>query len=217
MSCTAITRGGNVCTNVAKHGTFCGIHRTDKSNICQGITKCGNSCRRTVKRGQFCNVHLFPEEPDHDWAELSLYKPDVNWPNMKQVMHHISKQSSGKELGSLMESQNRIFGHINDIFGFSIPLTPEQEIKQNNSHLIVKMQTFFVNYYLDYSADHWQNIIRDLSYKSDGVSFLKEYRKLFRKKFDLSFREETKQNYIETVLTRSELGKDVAKKIINFM
>ena len=78
------------------------------------------------------------------------------------------------------------------------------------------METFFVNYYLDYSSEYWQNIITDLSKKTENVKWLSEYRTLFRKKFDNTFREETKKNYIEKVLVQGG-GTDVAKKIISFL
>ena len=220
VQCVSITHTTHRCHNSAKYGEFCGVHRVDKpisTNICHGTTKCGERCRKVVKRGQFCNTHMFPEEPDHDWAELVLYKPDVNWPDMKRVLYQVSKQRNGKELDSFIRNQDRDFGQTDSIFGFSIPLTPEQKIYQNNTHLIVQMQTFFVNYYIDISSEHWQNIIKDLCNKSENVSFLKEYRALFRRKFDNSFREETKKNYIEIVLTHSPLGKDITKKIMNFI
>jgi hypothetical protein len=205
------------CFNIAKYDGFCGIHRIDKPNLCQGITKCGKGCRRSVKRGQFCGFHLIPEEPDHDWVELSLYKPDVNWPNMKYVLRHVSKQKNGAQVNNLIEELNRDFNPSDRFYGIEIPIDPYRAEYRKNTLIIVKMQTFFVNYFVDYSSEHWQSMIKELAETTKNLKWLSEYRTLFCRKFDISFREKTKKNYIELVLTRSELGKDVAKKIINFM
>jgi hypothetical protein len=39
----------------------------------------------------------------------------------------------------------------------------------------------------------------------------------FRKKFDASFREETRRKYIQKVLAQSSLGADCAHTVVNFM
>jgi len=215
--CTATTCDGKNCRNNAKYGTFCGIHRTDKTNICQGITKCGKGCRKVVKHGQFCSLHLIPEQPDHDWAELGLYKPDVNWPNIKYVLRHVAKQKNGAQVNNLIEELNRDFNPSDRFYGIEIPIDPYRAEYRKNTLIIVKMQTFFVNYFVDYSSDYWQSMIKELAETTKNLNWLSEYRTHFRKKFDLSFREKTQKNYIELVLSRSDLGKDVAKKIINFM
>jgi hypothetical protein len=93
---------------------------------------------------------------------------------------------------------------------------PKQIEKRDNRFTILMMQTFFVNYYLDYDTEYWQNVITDLAKKTENVKWLSEYRLLFRKKFDLAFREETKKNYIEKVLTQAG-GTDVAKNIKEFL
>jgi len=39
----------------------------------------------------------------------------------------------------------------------------------------------------------------------------------FRKKFDASFREETRRKYIQKVLAQSSLGADCAHTVVNFL
>jgi hypothetical protein len=102
--CHAICKGYpyKACTFTAKYnddddGTcplWCGIHRTNKpapKNLCQGLTKEGKKCTHPVKRGQFCNIHLVPKQPDHDYSELKLYNPDINWPSMSSVLNCVKK------------------------------------------------------------------------------------------------------------------------------
>ena len=136
---------------------------------------------------------------------------------MKHVLKHVEKQKNGAQVNSLMERLNRDFNPRSILFGIEIPLDPEYRIFRKNTLIIIKMQTFFVNYFVDYSSDYWQSMIKELAETTKNLNWLSEYRTLFRKRFDLSFREKTQKNYIKLVLSRSDLGKDVAKKIINFM
>lgn len=212
--CTAIIYDdGTMCRNIGKYNGFCGVHRTDKPNLCQGITRCGKGCRRTVKRGVFCGLHLIPEEPDHDWEELRLYKPDVNWPNMKLVLRYISKQKNGAQVKSLIERQTRDLTPSSYFYG-ETHLTAEHETWMKNRLIIVKMQTFFVNYYIDYSSEHWQSMIKELVESTENLKWLSEYRTLFRKKFDHQYRVEMQKMYIEKVLSKSVLGIYISKKIV---
>jgi len=229
VQCQAICKSYSYehqCLNSAKYnddnddGTspvYCGCHRTNKpgrKNLCQGITKEGKQCTHPVKRGQFCYRHIIPEQPDHDWLELTLYNPDINWPNMGNILSSVKKVKSGKELGYAIETYNRAY-YPNSLFPI-VETSSEQIERRDNKFTILMMQTFFVNYYLDYSTEHWQGIITDLAKKTENVKWLSEYRLLFRKKFDLAFREETKKNYIEKVLVQGG-GTDVAKKIKEFL
>jgi len=214
------------CLNSAKYnddnddGTspvYCGCHRTNKpecKNLCQGITKEGKQCTQPVKRGQFCYRHIIPEQPDHDWEELKLYKPDVNWPSMSSILERVKKVKTGKELGHAIAMYNHVY-YPNSLFPI-VETSPKEIEKRDNKFTILMMETFFVNYYLDYSTEHWQDIITDLAKKTENVKWLSEYRLLFRKKFDLAFREETKKNYIEKVLVQAG-GIDVSKKIKEFL
>uniref|UniRef100_A0A6C0AZN1 Uncharacterized protein n=1 Tax=viral metagenome TaxID=1070528 RepID=A0A6C0AZN1_9ZZZZ len=214
------------CTFIAKYndddddGTtkvYCGNHRTNKpvaKNICQGITKEGKQCKCPVKRGQFCSRHIIPEQPDHDYSELKLYKPDVNWPDMGLVLNGVKKVKTGKQLARAIEMYNYAY-YPNNLFPIT-ETSPEELERCNNRFTILMMETFFVNYYLDYDTPHWQGIITDLVKKTENVKWLSEYHLLFRKKFDSAFREETKKNYIEKVLVQAS-GTDVAKKIKEFL
>jgi hypothetical protein len=214
------------CTFIAKYndddddGTsplWCGIHRKNKpvaKNICQGITKEGKRCKCPVKRGQFCSRHIIPEQPEHDWDELKLYKPDINWPNMGNILDSVKKVKTGKQLGAAIDMYNYAY-FPNSLFPI-VETSPEQIERRDNHFTILMMQTFFVNYYLDFDTPHWQGIITDLAKKTENVKWLSEYRLLFRKKFDLAFREETKKNYIEKVLVQGG-GTDFAKKIKEYL
>jgi len=196
---------------------YCGCHRTNKpepAKRCEGITKEGKKCTHPVKRGQFCYRHIIPEHPEHDWLELTLYKPDVNWPDMGLVLNGVKKVKTGKDLARVIEMYNHAY-YPNNLFPIT-ETSPEQIEKRDNRFTILMMETFFVNYYLDYDTPHWQGIITDLVKKTENVRWLNEYRLLFRKKFDRSFREETKRNYIEKVLVQGG-GTDFAKKITAFM
>jgi hypothetical protein len=204
------------CLN-AKFGDFCGNHRIDKpekTNLCQGITKKGKKCTQPVKRGHFCHFHIIPEQPDHDWSELRLYNPDINWPNMSSVLYNVKKVKNGKELWDAIETYNRDY-YPHSLFPV-IDTHLEQIQRRDNKYIILMMQTFFVNYYIDYDTPHWQNIVAEVVKKTENVSWLKEYHLLFRKKFDVSFREQTKKNYIEKVFVQGG-GIDIAKKIVSFM
>lgn len=216
--CKAITKSWpfQQCKNNARCEGFCGVHNksASMSNLCQGITKCGLKCTQPVKRGTICNRHLIPEQPDHDWFELKLYNPDINWPSMISILNRVKKVKSGKELGNVIETYNRIYFPVN-YFPF-VETDPSQIIINSNRFTILMMETFFVNYYLDYSTEYWQNVIIDLVKKTDNICWLSKYRNLFRKKFDINFREETKKNYIEKVFVQGG-GTDVAKKIVSFI
>jgi hypothetical protein len=196
---------------------YCGIHRTGKpvpKNLCQGLTKEGKKCTCPVKRGQFCYRHMISEQPNHDYSELKLYKPDVNWPSMSLVLNGVKKVKTGKDLARAIEMYNYAY-YPNNLFPIT-ETSAEQIEKRDNRFTILMMETFFVNYYLDYDTPHWQGIITDLVKKTENVRWLSEYRLLFRKKFDSAFREETKRNYIEKVLVQGG-GTDFAKKIIAFV
>jgi len=207
----------NYCHNLAKYGNFCGVHRTEKSEPakrCEGTTKLGNKCTNPVKRGQFCHLHIIPEQPEHDWVELKLYKPDVDWPSMSSILETVKKVKTGRELGHVIAMYKHIYYPISL---FPIIETAEDIIqRRDNKFTILMMETFFVNYYLDYSTDHWQDIISDILKKTENLKWLSEYRLLFRKKFDLAFREETKKKYIEKILIQG-YGIDVAKNVISFL
>ena len=221
--CHAICRGYpyKACTFIAKYnddnddGTsplWCGNHRTNKpkKNLCEGLTKEGKKCTQPVKRGQFCHFHIIPEQPDHDYSELKLYKPDALWPDMGLVLNGVKKVKTGKDLARAIEMYNYAY-YPNNLFPVT-ETSPEELERCNNRFTILMMETFFVNYYLDYDTKYWQAIIADLVKKTENVKWLSEYRLLFRKKFDSAFREETKKNYIEKVLVQGG-GTDVAKKI----
>jgi len=226
VQCQAITKAwpNKQCVNKAKYGdddgvspVYCGCHRTNKpepKNLCQGITKEGKQCMHPVKRGQFCNVHIIPEQPEHDWAELRLYNPDVNWPDMHQIVNYVKKVKNGKELAHAIDMYNQYHVPIN--YFPAEQISPEDLAYRENKMTILMMQTFFVNYYLDYSTEYWQKIITDLAKKTENFKWLNEYRKLFRKKFDLSFREQTQKKYIEKILVQGG-GNDLAKKIVNLL
>ena len=217
--CQAITKGWQKepCKNPAKYGVYCGVHRKckpDPKNICEGICKSGKKCTNPVKRGQFCHLHIIPEQPEHDWEELKLYNPDINWPSMSSILNLVKKVKNGRQLAEVID---RYTSSYYPTIWFPVTETsPELNEIRDNKFIILMMETFFVNYYLDYSTEHWQNIITDLSKKTENVKWLSEYRMLFRKKFDNTFREETKKNYIEKVLVQGG-GTDVAKKIISFL
>ena len=215
--CKGITNLGHQCLHSVKFGDFCGVHREDKkerTNYCQGITKSGEKCRHLVKRGQFCNLHIIPEQPDHDYSELLLYKPDVNWPSMSFTLRILTKVKCGKELARVFEKYDTIY-YPNSLFPM-IETSPELIERRDNSRIIFFMQSFFVNYFLDYDTPYWQRIITELVEKTKNIKWLNEYRTLFRKKFDTSFREECQKKYIKKVF-ECDAGSDVAKKIIGFM
>ena len=220
--CKAITNGykAHPCRNNAKYGDFCGMHSpkepVPESQLCHGITLCGEKCRRSVKRGQFCNFHMFPVHPDHDWVELSLYRPDVHWPWMANILNHIKKVNSTKELEERMGLYERIFVRYTNLFD-DLPISTEQKIESQNRYVIYLMESFFVNYYLDFNTQHWQNVVSVVSSFTEKVSFLKDYRELFRKKFDNTYRHNTQKRYTELVLANSKLGSDLAEKIVSFL
>jgi hypothetical protein len=138
---------------------------------------------------------------------------------MQNILFHISKKKSGLEVNNLMQSQRRQcdLDYTFYFAGVQHPETPEQRMRKENRYTIVRMQTFFVNYYIDYSSDYWQSMIKELCDLTENLKWLSEYRLLFRKKFDKTFREEIKKNYIQKVLTHSVLGKDMAKKIVDLL
>ena len=206
MYCKALTHNFNLCCNHAKFDEFCGVH-DPKKITCQGITQCGEKCKHIAKRGQFCLLHLIPVKPDHDYSELQLYNPDRGWPNISSVLQLTKKVKNGKEL-------QKKFKHLERYNGIGFPHFENSPYKQNE-HTMVLLEMFFVNYYLDYSTPHWQKIITDLHMKIENVNFLKEYRELFRKKFDKEYRTETQKKYNETVLGQSVLGHALSKKIVN--
>ena len=218
--CEAITKSYpyHRCTNLAKYGKFCGVHRErneDTQNLCKGITKCGKNCLNVVKLGQYCKLHLIPDNPDHDYSELALYKPDINWPPMGHIIETVKKVKTGRELGILMDRYRYIYYPVNNFY--VTETSPEQIVKRDNHFTVLLMETFFVNYFLDYSSDHWQGVIADLVKKTENLKWMNEYHLLFRKKFDISFREQTKKNYIEKVLVQSDLGSDMSKKIVELL
>ena len=104
--CQAIYNNNVNCHYRAKHNGYCGIHAsqcTDKTdiNFCQGLTKCGKNCRKIVKYGNFCSTHKHSEKPDN--FHISLYEPDVEWPDMNSVLYLVKKCNSGKDLDKRMK------------------------------------------------------------------------------------------------------------------
>jgi hypothetical protein len=220
--CKAILKfwpGDHPCKNPAKCGEFCGVHAPSDPNkvrnLCQGLTKTGKKCTHPVKRGQYCSRHVIPEHPDHDYEELSLYTPDVNWPWMDTILNRVKKCKSGKELDEKISTYKKYNIETYELLVFEI-INEEENTKRDNKFTIYLMQSFFVNYYLDYSSEYWQSIITDLSKKTENVVFLKGYRELFRKKFDLEYRQETKKKFISLILVQG-VGRDLAKIIVNYL
>jgi hypothetical protein len=213
--CQAIYNNNVNCHYRAKHNGYCGIHIsqcTDKTdiNFCQGLTKCGKNCRKVVKYGNFCSTHKHSEKPDN--FHISLYEPDVEWPDMKHVLYFAKKCNNGKELDKRMKC---IDENVNIYYygGVSDQLTRERK----NRVIIAKIELIFRNFFLDYNTDHWQGVIKELQEYIGQYSFLKKYREEFRKNFDQSYRIETQKNYLEKVLTQSDLGSNLAKKIVSSM
>jgi len=212
----------NTCKNSAKFGEFCGIHKekeikeTVKKVTCMGITKCGKQCQKPPQFGEFCSIHMYTEPPDHDWSEFKLYNPDINWPYIRSILCYVKKVKNGKELGKLFTKHSHQLG-LNSTWNAFIPRTPSDFEQTNNLYTMVLMESFFRNYFLDFNTPHWQKIITDLHTKIEHVTFLKEYRELFRRKFDQEYRIQAQKMYIEKVLTYSDLGKDMAKQIMTFL
>ena len=179
------------------------------------MTKTGKKCTHPVKRGQYCSRHVIPEHPDHDYAELRLYNPDVNWPWMDTILDRVKKCKSGKELDEKILTYKKYNIETYELLVFEI-INEEENTKRDNKFTIFLMQSFFVNYYLDYSSEYWQSIITNLSKKTENVVFLKGYRELFRKKFDLEYRQETQKKFISLILVQG-LGRDLAKIIVNYL
>ena len=218
--CKALTRASGEserCKNKAKYGEFCKIHKEVDKNICQGITKCGETCHNPVKRGQLCNRHVLQEQPDHDWFELSLYVPDVHWPDMVTVLRDVKKVKTGKDLAVHIKRYEQY--HVRATFFVSgVDLTNEPQFQQiiYNRYIIFLMESFFVNYYLDFSAEHWKKIIEEIVYAIKNKPFLKNYGELFRKKFDTTYRQQTQNKYNCKILEKA-LGTDLAQKIVCYL
>ncbi len=212
--CQAIMRSGNPCWQNAKYGTFCGRHNPEKPVIehktCQGITKCGDKCKKIIKFGDVCNAHLHSEVPDN--FQLSLYQPDVNWPNMWLIQHKVKKFNNGKDLNNHINNRVLRIGHDN----FYEPDYLELVERAHFCKMVIA-ELFFRNFYLDFNTPHWQAIIIETQLYLKDYPFMNAYREHFRKKFDNAYRIETQKKYIGSVLNQSVLEKNSVKKIVSFL
>ena len=206
--CTALTRSGNKCGNNAKFGTFCGVHIPGETEpVCKVITYCSaitltnKKCTRQATSTGLCCKHVL-KNPDHDFAELDLYHPDVGWPWKTEITRWVRKFSNGRALHEHMK-------YIGTVFGVTTGWITDEG---RNKYTMVLIELFFRNSSIDFSGDHWKEIITELQEKIN-FPFLKEYRELFRRKFDESYRIETQKNYQRLVIEKT-LGTDMSKKII---
>jgi len=200
----------NRCANNAKYGEYCGTH-APKKTICSGFARSGKPCQKTVKFGKFCSSHMHVEHPDPDGEQLCLYHPDVGWPYMNEVHgYHVRKYNDGKTLDKdmtiiLNKYSTLHYDHIKYFY-----VRPD-----DNKCTMMLLELFFRNYHLDFSTDYWQGIITELHEKIKDVSFLREYRELFRKRFDQKYRIETQKKYVGHVLLT--YGRDISEKIVNLL
>ena len=143
--------------------------------------------------------------------QIVLYRPDNhNWPYMSEIRAAILFYTKR------MYTNGR---HLDYQF-----LKIETDIKRyegdtlftRNKIVLRKIELIFQNYHLNYESEYWQNIITELHTYLEPHSFLKEYRELFRRRFDIKYRKENQLMYVEKMLAKTEIG-ECAKKIVSFM
>jgi len=204
--CSRINNGINMCKNHGKYDGYCGVHRVitnDTNNtICKGTTLKGKRCSKIVKYGTLCNDHIYPANMEH----RILYAPDILWPFMYDIRFFIKKCGNAKQLDVKFKTiENHFNHHLYDLH------------EKNNIIIIIKIELIFRNYFIDYTSEHWQKVIKELQEYLAPHGFLKKYREHFRKKFDLQYRKEKQNVYIEKVLNHTDLGIDIAKKITSYL
>jgi hypothetical protein len=204
--------GNSKCYFRAKYNGYCGKHCSQAEgielNFCKGITKCGVNCKKIVKYGQFCNIHKHSEKPDN--LQFLLYEPDVEWPYLENVLHWVKKCNNGKDLDKRIKYINETV----NMYYHGI-ISDQEQRERNNRLVMIKIEMIFRNFFIDYNTEHWQAVIKELQEYIAPYGFLKKYRELFRKKFDQSYRTENQKNYVEKVLAQSNLGNNLANKIVN--
>ena len=99
---------------------------------------------------------------------------------------------------------------------FDAPTITHNETLNKNFRIIKKIELIFYNYHLNYESEYWQTIITQLHEYLEPHSFIKEYRELFRRKFDLKYRKENQVIYTEKILEKTAVG-ECAKKITSFL
>jgi len=194
--------------NHSKHGNFCGIHVSkDELNTCQGTTLKNKKCTLIVKYGDFCNKHIHTEKIDN--KQIVLYEPDVDWPEMRKIQYHIKKFNNGKLLDRYMTNvkSNGIYHDFNTT-----------DTEYNNTILMVCIELIFRHeFIIDFNTEYWQSQVNYLQEKISSFGFLKKYREHFRKMFDNTYRIEHQKNFAEKVLTQSDLGNNLARKILSYI
>jgi hypothetical protein len=136
--------------------------------------------------------------------QASLYRPDnLDWPNVKHLKISYPMCKSGRELDWVFRR-------------FDAPTITHNETLNKNFRIIKKIELIFYNYHLNYESEYWQTIITQLHEYLEPHSFIKEYRELFRRKFDLKYRKENQVIYTEKILEKTAVG-ECAKKITSFL
>ena len=149
----------------------------------------------------------FPSvEPPLDLFQSVLIEDNNQWPNQRQI-----NLLTSKTLDELLLSH----AHWLKMYTTSEP-------SKANRLILLSAAQGFMNSADDPDIQRYTRLIEVLvnkfkDYRPDVLEFnFSEFVTNFRKKFDASFREETRRNYIQKVLAQS-LGTDCANTVVNFL
>ena len=168
--------------------------------ICQGITIKSTPCKnRAIANKNYCRCHG-PPIPITPAIEGWISSSEVEIPN------------------SFIKDYSTAVYHIHTAVMESSEIIDDADVSRDRRrYLFFKVTLILMKCSALLRKASFQRIIDVCIVKMTGYPHLKEYCEYFSRKLSVNHREEAKKRFVNSIITESILGQDIASVIVGFM